>query len=225
MPRAKLAISIPETMWINDVSQSHPQTTFKVVSALAGERTGIALIELQMADPLPVITDMADRADVVDFDLLWKGESSALLHVETTSPSILQPVLQSGIPIEMPFTVRNGEATWTVTAASSRFSEFGRLLDELGIEYTLEYVHEIGHTRADDILTERQREVLLAALERGYYATPREATLTDVASDLDISKATCSETLHRAEGSVIRWFADEHTGDARAQLATDTDTR
>lgn len=225
MPRAKLSISIPDTTWINDVSQSHPQTTFEVVSALAGERTGIALIELQTADPLPVITDMADRADIVDFDLLWKGESSALLHVETTSPSILQPVLQSGIPIEMPFAVRNGEATWTVTAASSRFSEFGRLLDELGIEYTLEYVHEIGHTRADDILTDRQREVLLAALELGYYATPREATLTDVASDLDISKATCSEILHRAEGSVIRWFADEHTGDARAPLAADTDTR
>ncbi len=223
MPRAKLSISIPEATWIHDVSQSHPETTFEVVSAMAGKRTGIGLIELQTADPLPVITDMADRADIVDFDLLWKGETDALLHVETISPSILQPVLQTGIPIELPFTVRNGEATWTVTAASSRFSEFGRLLDEIGADYELEYVHEIGHTRTDDIVTDRQQEVLLAALERGYYATPRETTLTDVASDLGISKATCSELLHRAEGSVIRWFATEQVDGSRARVSPVSD--
>ena len=218
MPRANLRISIPGETWINEISQSHPETTFEVVSALAGERTGIALIELQTVDPLPVITDMADQTDIVDFDLLWKGEADALLHVETARPSILRPVLETGVPIELPFTVRNGEATWTVTAASDRFSEFGRLLDEIGIEYDLESVREIGHTRADDIVTDRQREVLLAALERGYYATPREATLTNVARDLGISKATCSELLHRAEGSVIRWFATEQVDDPRAPV-------
>ena len=218
MPRATLSVSIPDATWINDVSQSYPETTFEVVSALAGERTGIALIELRTADPLPVITDMADRTDIVDFELLWKEEEDALLHVEATSPSILEPVLESGVPLELPFRVRNGTATWTVTAASTRFSEFGRLLDENGIEYDLESVREISHTRADDVITDRQREVLLAALERGYYATPREATLTAVATDLGISKATCSELLHRAEGSVIRWFVTEQLDRSRERI-------
>jgi len=223
VPRATLTISIPAGTWIDEISQSHPETTFEVVSVLASEWTGIALIELQTADPLPVITDMADRTDIVDFELLWKEAADALLHVETSRPSILRPVLETGVPIELPFTVRDGEATWTVTAASDRFSEFGRLLDEIGIEYDLESVHEIGQTRADPIVTDRQREVLLAALERGYYATPREATLTDVARDLGISKATCSELLHRAEGSVIRWFATEQLDVPRARVSSDVD--
>jgi len=57
------------------------------------------------------------------------------------------------------------------------------------------------------VLTDRQREVLLAARELGYYATPREATLTEVAAALDVSKSACSDVLHRAEGNLVDWFA------------------
>lgn len=35
-------------------------------------------------------------------------------------------------------------------------------------------------------------------------------TLTEVAAVLDVSKATCSDVLHRAEGKIARWFAETH---------------
>jgi len=38
------------------------------------------------------------------------------------------------------------------------------------------------------------KEVLLAAVETGYYRTPRESTLGEVAGALDIANATCSDT-------------------------------
>ena len=46
----------------------------------------------------------------------------------------------------------------------------------------------------------------VAAVEQGYYETPRRATLTDIAESMDISKATASDILHRAEGKVVDWF-------------------
>lgn len=210
MPRAKLSISVPGDVWIRDVSTAHPETTFRVVTALAGERSGIGLVELRTDDPLAVLTDVDRQDDVVDLDLVWKRDDRALLQVETTSLPLLVPLWQAGVPVEMPFEIRDGVATWELTTTSDRFSELGRHLDEAGIDYEIEHVREIGSSRADRILTDRQQEVLSAAIDLGYYATPREATLTEVAEDLGVAKATCSDVLHRAESSIVSWFADEH---------------
>ncbi|MFC7139882.1 helix-turn-helix domain-containing protein [Halosimplex aquaticum] len=51
--------------------------------------------------------------------------------------------------------------------------------------------------------------MLAVAIDEGYYAVPREATLTDVAETLSVSKSTCSDILHRCESSIVTWFATE----------------
>lgn len=203
-------MSVPEAVWIHELSTAHPGTTFRVVAALAGEESVIGLVELREADPVSIVADLDRRADVVDVDLLWKRGERALVQVESVSPPLLAPLWRAGVPIEVPFAVEDGVATWELTTSSSRLSALGRHLDEAGVEYTVDYRRDVGETPADRLLTDRQREVLLAALAAGYYATPREATLTEVADDLGVSKATCSEVLHRAEGSVLAWFAEEH---------------
>jgi hypothetical protein len=75
------------------------------------------------------------------------------------------------------------------------------------MESTLEYVYTTAES--SDLLTQRQRELLTAAVEAGYYETPRACTLTQLADQLGMAKSTVSETLHRAEGRVIREFVDE----------------
>ena len=52
-------------------------------------------------------------------------------------------------------------------------------------------------------LTPAQREALVLALRRGYYATPREVTLSELAADLDISKQALSQRLRRATEQVL----------------------
>lgn len=54
-----------------------------------------------------------------------------------------------------------------------------------------------------DSLTNRQREVLVAAHERGYFEVPRQATAEDVAEALDLDRSTVSEHLRRAERNLI----------------------
>ena len=72
---------------------------------------------------------------------------------------------------------------------------------DITIERTGEY-HPEG-SRLLDALTARQREVLEAAVEAGYYETPREATHEDVADRLDCSPATVSEHLQKIERAVF----------------------
>ncbi|WP_226008306.1 bacterio-opsin activator domain-containing protein [Natrinema salinisoli] len=52
-------------------------------------------------------------------------------------------------------------------------------------------------------LTDRQREVLKAAFEEGYYEWPRECTGEDIATELGITSATFSEHIQAAERKLL----------------------
>jgi len=210
MPHAKLTIDIPEQTWIGDLSTTHPEVVFQVVTSIPGDGTGIGLVRLTTPDPLPLITDIQSRVDVQDLELLWKHDDEALLQIQTENPLPLLPVWRAGVPLKMPFDITDGVATWEVTTSTSRLSNLRDHLDDLGIGFAIEYVREIDASQADQLLTDRQQEVLLAAVEAGYYRAPRESTLGDVAESLGVANATCSDVLHRAEGHIIHWFVEEH---------------
>lgn len=60
-----------------------------------------------------------------------------------------------------------------------------------------------GHNTPIDALTDRQREVLEAAHEAGYYDVPRSASTAAVAAALDLDPSTVAEHLQRAEHNLI----------------------
>lgn len=210
MPHAKLTIDIPDHTWIGDISTAHPELSFQVITSIPGEGSGIGLVRLTAADPLPIITEIQERDSVETLELLWKHDDEALLQIQTTNPLPLLAVWRAGVPLKMPFDIQDGEATWDVTTSTTRLSSLRDQLDDLGIGFSIEHVREIDTSQADRLLTDRQQEVLLAAVDAGYYRAPREATLGDVADGLGVATATCSDVLHRAEGHVIHWFVDEH---------------
>lgn len=210
MPHAQLTLSVPEETWIHEVSTGNPEATFQVIAVLNGTDTGIALLEILTEKPVPIIAQIQAHDEIVDFDLLWKRRETTMAQIETTSPVLLLPLITAGIPLQTPFEVRDGNATWEITTSSSRLSEFGTRLDEADISFDAEFVQEEASDSSSPLLTDRQREVLLSAVEAGYYDTPRRATLTEVSESLDISKATGSDVLHRAEGAVLKWFVEHY---------------
>ncbi|WP_306060824.1 helix-turn-helix domain-containing protein [Natronococcus wangiae] len=218
MPRAKLTVHLPESLWIREISTAYPDATFRVSSVLPGADVAIGVVELAASNPVPILAAIDDRSDVRDLELLWKHDETALLHIETTDPSLLVPIQRAGVSMETPFAVEDGVVTWELTTSADRLSALGDAFDERGIDYRLEYVRAVDADRAEDLMTNRQLEVFLTALDAGYYDVPRDATLTDVAAALDVTKSTCSDVLHRAESAILRWFADEYVGSrARAR--------
>lgn len=53
-------------------------------------------------------------------------------------------------------------------------------------------------------LTDRQLEVVETAVESGYYAVPKEASLEAVADRVGVARSTASTVLRRAEANVMR---------------------
>ncbi len=57
-------------------------------------------------------------------------------------------------------------------------------------------------------LTDRQREVLLIARDLGYYEIPRQASVREVANQLDCSKSTAANHLRKAEARLVALYGE-----------------
>ena len=213
MPRASVDVAIPTDAWMNEVSTALPEVTFRVVSAFLRDGAGIGVLEVAAADPLAVLGRLDDVPEITRLELLWSDERAALVQFETAEPALLQVAHGAGVPVGTPFEVRDGRARWELTTTHDRLGRLREDLDAAGIDFVLEYVRSFDEEQSTALLTDRQREVLLAARELGYYDVPRTASLTDVADSLGIAKATASDTLHRAESHLVDWFAEERFGE------------
>jgi hypothetical protein len=206
MPRARLHVTLPEGVWIRDVSTDHPDAVFRVLAATAGDTAGTGLVELRASDPGGVVGDVADHFGVDDLAVLDAREDGAFLQFETTQPLLLQLVDDSKIPVAFPVDVSDGVATIELTATNDRIAALADRFRTFDLPFDVEYIHE--ELESPQLLTARQRELLETAVGAGYYDTPRDCTLTELAEELGMAKSTVSETLHRAEETVVKEFLE-----------------
>lgn len=218
MPRTNLTITIPDGIWIGDISREHPNASIRILAALTGGDAGVGLAEITAPGLPAVIADIHASDSVTELELLERSEDTVLLQFETTNPLLLFPVQDSGVPLEMPFTIRDGQAEWQVTAPQHRLSDLGTQLQEFGIPFTVNEVHR--RIEPEKLLTERQLSLVRAAVENGYYVTPRRCSLTELAEDVDLAKSTCSETLHRAEEKIVKQFLETLDGTTVESIST-----
>jgi len=207
MPYAKLTIDLPTAVWIGEVSRDFPSATFRVLSAMPSGEAGFGLLEVESESIPAVLGAIESLSGVSSVELMQHAENTAIVQFETSDPLLLLSIQESGAPLELPLTIRGGEAVIELTASRDRLSAFGQQLEAFGLSYTLNRVYDAVET--PDLLTDQQRRLLVTAVEEGYYDTPRECTLTELAGAVDLAKSTASVTLHRAEERVIKEFAAE----------------
>ena len=210
MTQATIAVTVPESVWVSEVTRAHPEATVRVLAAVPGNESGFALVRISAPNVPEVVEEMNDHAQITELSLIQWSDDEVTVHFETTAPLLLFSARESGIPIELPVEIRDGEATITVTGSRDRLSALTTQLEGFGFEYRIEQVGERRHER--QLLSERQLELVTTAVDCGYYDTPRRCSLTDLADHLGIAKSTCSETLHRAEETIVKRFVDDLPG-------------
>lgn len=213
MPEAQLELTIPEVVWVGTLTRAYPEATVRVLANIPDDSTGVGLVEIESEDLSALLADMREAEDIAEMEVLNETGEMALVQFETDNPLLMLAARRSGVPLNLPFEIRDGNAVWRLTASSDRLSELSDQLEAFGVPFAIESLQYDISTA--DLLTTSQRETIERALELGYYDTPRECTLTELADDLGRAKSTISETLHRAEGKVIREFVEregaEHT--------------
>jgi len=117
----------------------------------------------------------------------------------TDEAKILSPVISAanGVILDM----ENDGSAWVLTVWMPDRTDLVHLWEYAqrnDIDIDLLRVNEyasLGNTDAG--LTDSQREALLVAFETGYFEEPRNATLSEVAADLNISQPAASGLLRR----------------------------
>ncbi|WP_227773459.1 helix-turn-helix domain-containing protein [Haladaptatus pallidirubidus] len=90
--------------------------------------------------------------------------------------------------------------------SQKELTTFHNYCREIDVQYTIGKMHvlsEAGSDLLESVLTEKQREALLIALQRGYFQTPREVTLSELAADFDISQQSLSDLIRRGNEALL----------------------
>ncbi|MFC7205116.1 helix-turn-helix domain-containing protein [Haloferax namakaokahaiae] len=168
------------------------------------------LVELCHLETAPDPARVAAKDDIVDFDISPTADGGAVchLHMHPTEEvrRLLELLDEYDLLLDTPIRLtREGVTVHVLGSHSQLTAAVSSLPDPISAAFSVdglsEYTPVTDSVRAG--LTTRQREALSVAVELGYYDVPRDATIDDVADELDCSPSTASEHLRKAESHVL----------------------
>lgn len=205
MSRTELRLGLPNGSWLGDVSRAVPSAVLRVEETLAADDGTVAVVVVAGTDRGRVVDELRGHDRVDDATTVERRGDGRTVRVAGRPPAYLPAARDVGLPVASPVEVADGSASVAVAGERDRIEALGRRLTADGVTVGIAAT-DAG--AADRTLTDAQRELVFEAVSAGYYDTPRECTLTELAAAHGIAKSTCSETLHRAEGRVLRRFVD-----------------
>lgn len=125
----------------------------------------------------------------------------------------LDAFVESLLSTDCPVTTASGDASgWTFELEPDSESQLAALRTawrEAGLDVEICSVLRSPPERAGRAqLTDRQSEILRLAHERGYFNVPRETTISELATELDISPQAASKLLRRGLDSALGGLFD-----------------
>ncbi len=105
---------------------------------------------------------------------------------------------------DLPFIVSEEKIVFAFIADSKTLKKLLQIVKPLGFIKNISFQKvAFSEYTALSCLTERQKEVVIAAKKHGYYEFPRRITPEELSKELGISKATTIEHLRKAENRII----------------------
>ncbi len=214
MITASLRIELPEDYWVAELSRAFPDATFRLLSGVRTGDTAVELGEVVAEEPHAVSEAIEEHPHVVDYQRLEAADDRGIAKYETTDTGLYGFVETEGIPIEFPVVVRDGWYELDFTGTRDEFDAFRAGIEASGFRHELVSLVEVAGENVDEeLLTERQREVLQTAMREGYFEVPRDCTLDELADELGVDKSTASGVLRRGEARVLKRFLTSAGGE------------
>ncbi len=196
----RIEVRLPNGHWAGEVTRNHPNLVLQIIETMPlGKGRGTA----QIAAEQELLSDLDNLSGIEAVNLL--GDDKASVTIASGGGGFIRPLRTVGVVPRTPFDVINGWADWTIQCSSEQAKQ---LVNEIELE-NLQMKLKSTRSSEEKLLTTRQREVFELAFRRGYWAAPREVTLTDLSTELGISKSTLSVMLHSIESKVIDKYYDE----------------
>ncbi len=185
---------LPDGCWLGDLTRAHPGIRARVISIYykLDEDGGQSISRVIIIPPREGIVEMIESHEAVDYVDI-EEERPLILTVRHSCP--LADVFAATTHPSPPFTVSGGRVEWDLIKEDNGLRV---LLKDRGLRITVRRSRRRGRG-----LTPRQREILLRAIDEGYYDFPRRITLSELAERMGISKSYLSETLTKIESKLL----------------------
>jgi predicted DNA binding protein len=191
----------PDIVLTQTVAHDRSSKVKSVSEAGTDPTSGKFFYQIESSDFSRFEDGLREDSTIGEFErVIETRDRKAIYSFEYTDEAkVLSPVISAanGVILDM----ENDGSAWILTVWIPERTDLVQLWDYAqrnDIDIDLLRVNEyasLGNTDAG--LTDSQRDALLVALETGYFEEPRNATLSEVAAELDISQPAASGLLRR----------------------------
>lgn len=162
---------------------------------------------IEFKDDSAKIEDLFAGGFLAEAQLL-EQEKSRIYTVFLKGGPSLSPIIDSlgvGGYLFPPLEIRRGKLTISFLGSAKQVGEFFKKITALGIRYKVVLLTEANFSPDSPLnkLTEKQREVLIAAYKLGYYDIPRRISSEKLGRKLNIGSSTLGEHLRKAERRLL----------------------
>ena len=193
---AKIGIELPQFQKIKSL---------KLIYFLRQDPQEFAAIsEVEFKDSTSKVEDLLTGGFLVEAQVLERQKNGAYLVFLRGGPSLSSVLSAIGIEsgyLFPPIGIGDGKIKISFLGSEKQVKSFMEKIDELGIRYRVVLLADANFSPISPLnrLTEKQREVLMAAYKLGYYEIPRKITSEELAKKLGIVDSTLVEHLRKAE--------------------------
>jgi predicted DNA binding protein len=199
--KAAVRIEHPDIVLTETVAHDRTSSVRSVSEAGTDPTSGKFFYRVESSDFRRFEDGLRDDHTVGEFEQVIETEDKKAIYSfeYTDEAKIFSPVISSknGVVLDM----ENDRDAWIFTIWLPERTNLAALWDTArrhDIDIELLRVNQYASLDTTDAgLTDSQREALLVAFEAGYFEEPRNATLSEVAGELDISQPAAGGLLRR----------------------------
>ena len=151
------------------------------------------------------------NSEYLTFETVLHSENGALpVVVFNTHPLAVASGGFTDVAVIPPYTFSEDGISISLRGIPSGITRFISMAREIMPPDNIKVVNEDDvETKPQDLLGERQWEVVQAAVQWGYYDDPKGVSMRQMAERLKMARSTIGEHLHNAEATMIRWLVEQ----------------
>ncbi|XHH08338.1 MAG: helix-turn-helix domain-containing protein [Candidatus Bathyarchaeia archaeon] len=175
-----------------------------------------AISQVEFKDPKTEVEEIRKNKSLAEVQVLEQQKNGVYTLFMRGGPSLSSVLESIGVKsgyLFPPIGISEGKIKISFLGSETEVREFLERVDAAQIRYKVVMLTDANFYPSSPLneLTEKQREVLLAAYKHGYYDIPRRTNTRQLSKKLDIGDSTLAEHLRKAERHLLISLLSQNT--------------
>ena len=189
-----------------DLLTEMPNTVIELERIIPTEENALPFFWVWSDDVATFVDNARNDEQIADITVLDEVEYGALIRATWTPEADLIQAIEAPRATILEARATAEEWTFRIRADEQEgIATFQDVFTAHDIPVTLNRLYDLSELVDDDrnVVTDEQRETLLAAYEQGYYERPREIDQRELGEQFDITSRAVSDRLRRGTSNLV----------------------